>query len=169
MHRLFLLVSMSLLSTFSYAKVPGLAAAERAMPTPPPPVYVEAAVENPECLKIDFPSIALQAPPEGITTLSILISPQGEIIGGDVSKSSGSLALDNAAVAGLKNCRFKAATDANQPQYSWTIFQYVWKHDAAGQTTPLVPLPEGMNKPPVYNIGPFYNGSSSTLPDGAVT
>ncbi len=79
------------------------------------------------CVKPEYPRQSLQDEEQGTVTLAFLVSAQGRVIESRVDHSSGSHALDRAALSALSQCSFKPGTVDGKPQESWTKMQYVWR------------------------------------------
>ncbi len=73
-----------------------------------------------------YPSAALKAEEEGTVRLKLEIGASGQLVGAAVVKSSGYSDLDRAAVKGLSQCAFKAATQDGTPVQSSLVTDYVW-------------------------------------------
>jgi periplasmic protein TonB len=63
----------------------------------------------------------------GLVTLRFLISENGQVLSGQVEKSSGYKRLDEAALAALSLCKFKPATRNGAPIQDWSTLRYRWK------------------------------------------
>lgn len=83
------------------------------------PVFINAAVVDNTCLKIDYSGIADKAASEGAITLRVSLTPDGKITSQDIIHASGSPEFDKATIEGLKKCTFK--TNGLQ---SYTAFIY---------------------------------------------
>ncbi|MDP5007782.1 MAG: TonB family protein [Glaciimonas sp.] len=79
------------------------------------------------CEKPEYPRQSLQDEEEGTVTLAFLISPGGKVVESRVDRSSGSRALDRAALNALSQCSFRPGTVDGKPHESWTKMQYVWR------------------------------------------
>jgi protein TonB len=109
-------------------------------PTPPPnngggngevaapraPVHIAAQVDSNACEKPDYPANSLRIGEEGTVNLAMLIGPDGRVLESKVEKSSGSRALDKAAIQGLSLCKFKPGSVDGVAEKSWAKLQYVW-------------------------------------------
>jgi len=126
---------------FAEVVMPGLsskiASRPKAIPVPPaPPVVTTAprvvqapvAVRHvaraaPEALvpvympSPRYPIAALRAQREGRVVLSVTVTPEGDVTGVTVGRSSGDLDLDRAAEEAVRNWRF-AAADNRAPRYT---------------------------------------------------
>jgi bla regulator protein blaR1 len=78
------------------------------------------------CAKPKWPAQSLANEDTGTVTLGFLISKTGEVADSRVNRSSGHAALDEAARAGIKHCKFKPGTRAGQAVETWMQMQYVW-------------------------------------------
>lgn len=93
---------------------------------PRTPVHIAANVDARACEKPEYPVNSLRAGEEGTVHLTMLIGPDGQVIESKIEKTSGSRALDKAAVQGLSLCKFKPGTVDGVPEKSWAKLQYVW-------------------------------------------
>lgn len=89
--------------------------ASEAKTSPPPapahqPVRSEASIDWTSCKRPAYPRPSLDRNEEGTVVLSFKVGADGVVQDGDVSSSSGSPWLDNAALQALRKCRFKPAT-----------------------------------------------------------
>ncbi|TXI89753.1 MAG: energy transducer TonB, partial [Burkholderiaceae bacterium] len=71
---------------------------------PHTPVHIAAVVDARACDKPEYPTRSLALGEEGVVHLAMLIGPEGQVLESRIEKSSGSKALDRAAVAGLSLC-----------------------------------------------------------------
>ena len=78
------------------------------------------------CEKPAYPISSLRLAEEGIVNLAMLIGPDGRVLESRVEKSSGSRALDRAAIEGLSLCKFKPGTVDGIAEKSWAKLQYAW-------------------------------------------
>ena len=85
-----------------------------------------AVVDPKACSKPVYPAISLKKEQTGAVTLQFLIDVDGLVVESKIDKSSGYIALDNAARDALKLCKFKPGTKDGKPVQSWTKMQYVW-------------------------------------------
>jgi protein TonB len=90
------------------------------------PVHIAAQVDSNACEKPDYPASSIRNGEEGVVNLAMLIGPDGKVLESKVEKSSGSRALDKAAILGLSLCKFKPGTVDGVPEKSWAKLQYVW-------------------------------------------
>lgn len=90
------------------------------------PIHIAAQVDSNACEKPDYPASSIRNGEEGIVNLAMLIGPDGKVLESRVEKSSGSRALDKAAIQGLSLCKFKPGTVDGVPEKSWAKLQYVW-------------------------------------------
>lgn len=79
--------------------------------------------------KPPYPTSALKAEQEGTVRLKLEVGANGRLLSASVVQSSGYTALDRAAVSGLAQCEFKAATQDGTPVQSSYITDYVWSID----------------------------------------
>jgi protein TonB len=90
------------------------------------PVHIAAQVDSNACEKPEYPASAIRTAEEGTVNLAMLIGPDGRVLDSKVEKSSGSRALDKAAIQGLSLCKFKPGSLDGVPEKSWAKLQYVW-------------------------------------------
>lgn len=90
------------------------------------PVHLAAQVDSNACAKPEYPLSSLRNQEEGTVNLAMLIGVDGKVLETKVEKSSGSKALDRAAIAGLSLCKFTAGSIDGVPEKSWAKLQYVW-------------------------------------------
>lgn len=93
---------------------------------PRAPVHIAAQVDSNACEKPEYPASSIRTGEEGTVNLAMLIGPDGRVLESRVEKSSGSRALDKAAVQGLSLCKFKPGSIDGIPEKSWAKLQYVW-------------------------------------------
>lgn len=93
---------------------------------PHTPVHIAAVVDARACDKPEYPPRSLALGEEGTVYLAMLIGPEGQVLESRIEKSSGSKALDKAAVNGLSLCKFKPGTVDGVPEKSWAKLQYAW-------------------------------------------
>lgn len=99
----------------------------------PAPLRKSASVDFKSCAKPEWPRASLTRSEQGTVTLGFLIGDSGEVIDAVVRQSSGSAALDGAALRGIRKCRFHPATLNGTPMAKWTTMQYVWKLESPQQ------------------------------------
>lgn len=93
---------------------------------PRAPVHIAAQVDSNACEKPEYPASSLRIGEEGTVNLAMLIGVDGRVLESKVEKSSGSRALDKAAIQGLSLCKFKPGSVDGTPEKSWAKLQYVW-------------------------------------------
>ena len=93
---------------------------------PRAPVHIAAQVDSNACEKPEYPTNSLRIGEEGTVNLAMLIGVDGRVLESKVEKSSGSRALDKAAIQGLSLCKFKPGSVDGTPEKSWAKLQYVW-------------------------------------------
>ena len=93
---------------------------------PRTPIHIAAQVDANACDKPEYPASSIRVGEEGTVNLAMLIGADGRVLESKVEKSSGSRALDKAAVQGLSLCKFKPGTIDGVPEKSWAKLQYVW-------------------------------------------
>lgn len=90
------------------------------------PVHIAAQVDSNACEKPEYPASSIRNTEEGTVNLAMLIGPDGRVLESKVEKSSGSRALDKAAIQGLSLCKFKPGSIDGVPEKSWAKLQYAW-------------------------------------------
>lgn len=106
-----LLLTISALSTSHAAEVP---------------VRTPAIVNFKTCDKPEWPKEALRKEQTGTVILGFLIGEEGNVIDAIVHQSSGFPLLDEAALNGIKRCKFIPRKINNVSIGGWTRMQYVW-------------------------------------------
>lgn len=97
-----------------------------AAPARPAVVIASSRVES-SCAAPRYPAASERLREEGVVTLRFLISENGQVISGQVDKSSGYKRLDDAALAALSLCKFKPATVDGKPRQDWSALRYRWE------------------------------------------
>jgi bla regulator protein blaR1 len=85
-----------------------------------------ATVDFASCGKPVYPPASLAAGNEGTVTVSMLVKTDGSVGDAKVLKSSGFVALDDAARDGIRLCKFHPAVRGGKAAQEWTPVQYVW-------------------------------------------
>lgn len=78
------------------------------------------------CAKPQWPKASLRAEHTGTVRLEYLISAEGKAIDAKIVKSSGHVALDEAARDGIRKCNFKPGTKNGEAVQMPMQMQYVW-------------------------------------------
>ena len=81
------------------------------------------------CALPNYPPSAARNGETGTTTLALLVGIDGRVSSARIEHSSGSRALDRAALNALSLCKFKPATSNGAPEAGWAQIAYVWKLD----------------------------------------
>ncbi len=68
---------------------------------------------------------------DGVTQMMFTVSDKGEVLRLEVTASSGSVALDAAAVAAYASCRFEPATQNRVPVLGEVTLWHGWSKQAA--------------------------------------
>jgi len=97
--------------------------AETGAPSPPP-VREPAAIA---CRVPPYPAEAKRQGKSGTVMLGLLIDETGTVTDWRIERTSGSEALDSAALAALSGCRFSPGTVDGRPRAAWARLRYVWK------------------------------------------
>ncbi|MDE1892587.1 MAG: TonB family protein [Betaproteobacteria bacterium] len=79
------------------------------------------------CAAPSYPSSARRNGEQGTVLLSFLINETGQVENSKVLQSSGSSALDNAALNALSQCHFKPATEDGHAVAIRVTIPYVWR------------------------------------------
>lgn len=104
----------------------GAASFAHAAPTKPAAKDTEAVANFETCQRPHYPAESIKQQHTGTVTLGFLVAKNGTVKESKVTKSSGHVALDEAAHTALTKCRFKPATSKGKPVEAWTAVQYVW-------------------------------------------
>ena len=104
----------------------GAASLANAAPTRPVAKDTEAVAKFDTCKRPHYPAESIKLHHTGTVTLGFLIGKNGKVKDSKVTKSSGHVALDEAAHTALTKCTFKPATAKGKPVEAWTAVQYVW-------------------------------------------
>ncbi len=78
------------------------------------------------CAKPVYPAGALKDKRTGTVSLGFLVDADGKLVSSKVNESSGHPDLDDAALEGIKLCKFEAATQDGKPVKEWMQVRYVW-------------------------------------------
>ena len=78
------------------------------------------------CKRPNYPQESIKLNHTGTVTLGFLVAKNGKVKDTKVDKSSGHVALDEAARSALAQCSFKPAITKGKPVQAWTKVQYVW-------------------------------------------
>ena len=78
------------------------------------------------CAKPEWPKASLAREQTGTVTLKFLVTTDGKVADAAIIKSSGHELLDQAALGGIRKCRFSPGTRNGKPEQTWTPMQYVW-------------------------------------------
>ena len=92
---------------------------------PPAPVVKKASMEKVNCGP-QWPRSALRKEQTGTVTLAFFVNADSVLVDSKVTVSSGVEALDEAALVGLRKCKFHASTVDGKAVESWFSMQYVW-------------------------------------------
>jgi periplasmic protein TonB len=90
-------------------------------------VLIPASRVDSSCAVPRYPAASERLREEGVVTLRFLISENGQVVSGQVDKSSGYKRLDDAALAALSLCKFKPATVDGKPRQDWSALRYRWE------------------------------------------
>jgi protein TonB len=87
---------------------------------------VPASFDASKC-KAEYPKAALMNEEEGTVSASFLVTAEGSVADSKLEKSSGSKALDKAALKAISACKFKPGTKDGAAAQTWAKVDYVWK------------------------------------------
>ncbi|BDT59710.1 hypothetical protein MasN3_32040 [Massilia varians] len=104
----------------------GAASLAHAAPTRPVAKDTEAVAKFDTCKRPHYPAESINLHHTGTVTLGFLVGKNGKVKDSKVTKSSGHVALDEAAHTALTKCTFKPATAKGKPVEAWAAVQYVW-------------------------------------------
>lgn len=93
------------------------------------PVKTPATADFKTCNRPAWPKEALRKEQTGTVTLGFLVDEDGKVIDALVRKSSGFPLLDEAALHGVRSCRFIPQKLNGVSLSGWTTLQYVWTLD----------------------------------------
>jgi TonB family protein len=96
------------------------------------------------CSRPKYPVTSLRNEEQGTVTLRFLIGASGSVNDAVIERSSGSIALDEAALEGIKLCTFVAGRKNGRAIESWMQMQYVWTMD----DDPVATVPPRGDAPP---------------------
>ena len=104
----------------------GAASLAHAAPAKPVAKDTEAIANFETCKRPHYPAESIKQHHTGTVALGFLVGKNGKVKESKVTKSSGHVALDEAAHTALTKCTFKPATAKGKPVEAWTAVQYVW-------------------------------------------
>ena len=87
---------------------------------------VPAAFDQHNC-KAEYPRASLANEEEGVTSMAFLVAADGSVMDSKLERTSGSKALDKAAIKAITACKFKPGTRDGKPDQTWTKVNYLWK------------------------------------------
>lgn len=82
---------------------------------------------SPKCPPMTYPEESRQRTEEGTVQLRFLVGVNGNVVQGEVGKSSGYPKLDEAALKLLFTCEFKPAFKDGNPTQSWARLSFTYK------------------------------------------
>lgn len=113
--------------TASSVPPPPRAAAPPAPPAPPPAPSTPAEPIERTRTKPPYPAISQRMGEQGVTEMMVIVGPQGAPTSIEITKSSGSKRLDDAAVAHVQaRWRWVPATSGGQPVPARAPVRVVW-------------------------------------------
>jgi protein TonB len=102
-------------------------AAPPAPPAPPPPAPTKLEQITRTHTKPPYPAISQRMGEQGTTELMVTINTKGDVIAAEVTKSSGSKRLDDAAIDHVKaRWKWNPPTQNGQPVEARTAVRVVW-------------------------------------------
>jgi protein TonB len=88
---------------------------------------VSPVIDSKSCDAPKYPKSALMNEETGTVVLGYLIGADGKVMDSRVDKTSGSKALDKAALTALALCKFKPGNKDGKVEQMWTKVEFVWK------------------------------------------
>lgn len=83
-------------------------------------------VEKQTCEKAVYPKASLMNEESGTVMVAVLVGVDGSVVESKVEQSSGSKALDKAAVKIYSSCKYKPGAKDGKPQQAWAKVEHVW-------------------------------------------
>ena len=90
---------------------------------------VSPVLDSKSCEAPKYPKAALINEEQGTVALLFLIPPDGHVADSKIDKSSGSKALDKAALSAFSQCKFKPGLKDGKPDALWAKVEFAWKLD----------------------------------------
>lgn len=87
---------------------------------------VPPVVEKQTCEKAVYPKSSLMNEETGTVLLSVLVATDGSVVESKVEQSSGSKALDKAAMKIYSSCKFKPSVKDGKAQQAWAKLEHIW-------------------------------------------
>ena len=78
------------------------------------------------CAKPVYPKADMQAGHQGTVTVGFLVDASGRVKDSKITRSSGFMALDQAAQSALGKCSFHPGLEKGKPVQTWAHVKYVW-------------------------------------------
>lgn len=100
---------------------------EEYIPKPDEFIPVEMLPEMIKEVQPDYPQLAKHAGLEGIVWVKALVDKEGNVRDAVIGKSSGTAALDEAALKAAPSNKFKPAIQNNRPVNCWVSYRVVFK------------------------------------------
>ncbi len=88
---------------------------------------VSPILDSKSCEAPKYPKAALINEEQGVVALMFLVPPDGHVADSKVEKSSGSKALDKAALTAFSQCKFKPGLKDGKPDALWAKVEFAWK------------------------------------------
>jgi bla regulator protein BlaR1 len=95
-------------------------------PVPPATAATRAVVNFSSCAQPSYPRESELAKHSGEVHMAFLVGADGKVINSRIERSSGHVALDDAAHLAIAKCSFKPATEQGVAVQSWSPVRYVW-------------------------------------------
>jgi len=90
---------------------------------------VSPVLDSKSCEAPKYPKAALINEEQGTVALLFLVPPDGHVADSKIEKSSGSKALDKAALSAFSQCKFKPGMKDGKPDALWAKVEFAWKLD----------------------------------------
>jgi len=90
---------------------------------------VAPVLDSKSCEAPKYPKAALINEEQGTVALLFLVPPDGHVADSKIEKSSGSKALDKAALNAFSQCKFKPGMKDGKPDALWAKVEFAWKLD----------------------------------------
>lgn len=83
-------------------------------------------LERSSCGKIEYPKAALINEEAGLVVVSVLVATDGSVADAKIEKSSGSKALDKAAVKIYSSCKYTPGIKDGKQEQAWAKVEHMW-------------------------------------------
>lgn len=99
------------------------------------PQYQLPTTDGKQCAFPVYPKSALRNSEEGMVFIGVQVDENGAVLDSKILLSSGSAALDQAALQAFHKCRHSPGTVDGQAVTMWTPVQYLWTIDPSNGKT----------------------------------